>query len=318
VALAIRDVLGGRADLALVVLAAVITGGAAAGLGKLAEATLSTERLLGDSQADRAEFQGGAALFPYRVLRWFGLLWVALLGLSAWLGDSVGIRGQVLLNVGGLFLGGSLLMVWRYRLPIRAALALRPVPAAVWPAVLVGAPSALLVGTGLANLTGRFLPVPPRMLEAFGQFLLPEDMGLTQLVLLLAVLPGVCEEIAFRGVLLYGLRTRLRPVALCLAVGVIFGLFHVSLFRIIPTAYLGVILATVVVLTGSILPAILWHTLNNALVLVPASLGWLDPDQTVAGWLYAVAAVGLAASLWVIARYGRGYPGVTAPPSAPE
>jgi hypothetical protein len=87
----------------------------------------------------------------------------------------------------------------------------------------------------------------------------------------------------------------------------------VSLFRIIPTAYLGVILATVVVLTGSILPAILWHTLNNALVLVPASLGWLDPDQAVAGWLYALAAVGLAASLWVIARYGRGYPGVTVP-----
>jgi sodium transport system permease protein len=317
VALAVRDVLAGRPDLALVVLSAVITGGAAAGLGKLAERTLSTERLLGDSAADRAEVLGGTSLFPYRVLRWFGLLWVTLVGLSVWFGDALGIRGQILVNVVGLFLGGALVMVWRYRLPVREALALRPVPALVWPAVLVGAPSALLVGMGLANVTGRFLPMPSRMMEAFGQFLLPDDMGLVQLVFLLAVVPGICEEVAFRGVLLYGLRRRLGPVALCLAVGVIFGLFHVSLYRIVPTAYLGVILAVVVVLTGSILPAMLWHALNNAVVLVPAHLGWMDTTRPVPGWAYAAAGAGLLLSLAVLARVGDGYPGVTRPEGLP-
>jgi sodium transport system permease protein len=317
VALAVRDVLAGRPDLPLVFLSAVITGGAAAVLGRFVESTLSTERLLGDSAADRAEVRGGADVFPYRVLRSFGLLWVALLGLSVWFGDALGLRNQVLVNVVGLFLGGALIMIRLYRLPVREALALRPVPLAVWPAVLVGAPSALLVGMGLAEVTGRFLPVPPRVVEAFGQFLLPEGMGVAELVLLLAVLPAVCEEVAFRGVLLYGLSKRLGPVALCLVVGGIFGLFHVSLFRILPTAYLGLILALVVVLTGSILPAVLWHALNNAAVLVPSALGWIDVHSAAPPWGYAAALVGLVLSLAVLARVGPGYPGVTAPEVGP-
>lgn len=314
VALAVRDVLAGRGETELVLMASAVTGVAAALLGRLAERTLSTERLLADTQADRAEFLGGGFRFPYRVLRWFGLLWVALLGLSVWFGNDFGVYQQVLLNVVGLFLGGSLVMLWRYRLPVREALALRSVHPAVWPAVLVGAPSAFLVGIGLASLTGRLIPVPPRVLESFGQFVAPEGAGFAELVLVLAVVPGICEEIAFRGVLLYGLRKRLGPVALCLAVGGIFGLFHVSLFRILPTAYLGTVLAAVVVLTGSIFPAMLWHVLNNAVALAPLAFDGAAAELGIPPWAYAVAAAGLALSLLLMARVGRGYPDVTAPP----
>ncbi|MEK9502583.1 CPBP family glutamic-type intramembrane protease [Gaopeijia maritima] len=313
IALAMRDVLAGRGDLLFGTLATVITAGAAAGAAVAARSTLSTERLLADSAADRAEFQGGPALFPYRVLRWFALMWVVLLALSLAFGERVGIRGQVLMNLLGLFLGSSILMLRRYRLPVREALALRPVHPLVWPAVLVGAPSGFLVGIGLAEFTSIFLPVPPQMLEAFGQFLLPEGIGMVQLVLLLAVLPGITEEIAFRGLLLHGLRKRLGPVALCLVVGAIFGVFHVSLFRILPTAYLGTMLALVTILTGSIFPAMLWHILNNAVALVPVAMGWLDAEAGVPGWAWPIGVVGLAGSLWVLKRVGRGYPGVTRP-----
>lgn len=290
-----------------------VTGATSVWVALLARDTLSTERLLADSAADRAEFVGGPALFPYRVLRWFGLMWVVLLGLSLAFGERVGIRGQVLTNLLGLFLGGSILMIRRYRLPLREALALRRVHPLVWPAVLVGAPSGFIVGIGLAELTGVFLPVPPQVLEAFGQFLLPEGMGIGELVLLLAVLPGITEEIAFRGLLLHGLRKRLGPVALCLVVGAIFGLFHVSLFRILPTAYLGTILALVTILTGSIFPAMLWHALNNAVALVPLAMGWLGPEADLPVWGWPLAGVGLVASLLVLRRVGAGYPGVTRP-----
>lgn len=313
VALAMRDVLAGRGDLLFGLLAFVVTSGAAVWASAAARSTLSTERMLADSAADRAEFLGGPALFPYRVLRWFGLMWVVLLGLSLAFGERLGIRGQVLVNLVGLFLGASVLMLRRYRLPVREALALRPVHPLVWPAVLVGAPSGFVVGIGLAEITGVFLPVPPQVLEAFGQFLLPEGMGLVQLVLLLAVLPGITEEIAFRGLLLHGLRRRLKPWALCLVVGGIFGLFHVSLFRILPTAYLGTMLALVTILTGSLFPAMLWHALNNAVALLPVAAGWVAPDMTLPPWAWPLAAVGLAASLWTLRRVGAGYPGVTRP-----
>lgn len=316
VALALRDLLAGRPDLLFSALAVVVTSAASVGMALWARSTLSTERLLGDSAADRAEFIGGPVLFQYRVLRWFGLMWVVLLGLSLAVGERLPLQGQVLVNLVGLFLGGALLMIRRYRLPLREALALRPVHPLVWPAVLVGAPSGFVTGVGLAEATSRFLPVPPQMLEAFGQFLLPEGMGVFQLVLLLAILPGITEEIAFRGVLLYGLRKRLSPLALCLVVGAIFGLFHVSLFRIIPTAYLGTMLALVTILTGSIFPAMLWHALNNGVALVPAALGWVGPEAGVPGWVWPLALIGLGSSLWVIRRFGAGYPGVTRPPDS--
>src|SRR5690606_9356944 len=107
---------------------------------------------------------------------------------------------------------------------------------------LIGAPSAYVTGIGLAQLTSLILPVPERVLEAFSQYILPPDLSLVQVVFILAILPGICEEIAFRGLLLHGLRNRMGPVTLCLTVGAIFGLFHVDLFRLIPTAYLGTIL----------------------------------------------------------------------------
>ena len=154
---------------------------------------------------------------------------------------------------------------------------------------------------GLAELVNTYLfPVPDEVIQAFGESLNAPSLPLWQLVFFLAILPGVCEEIAFRGVLLYGLRKRMGPWATAITVGVIFGFFHVALFRIIPTAWLGVLLAGVVLLSGSILPAILWHALNNALALVPSELGWLPPDFEVPGWGVALAGVGLTVSFWIL------------------
>jgi sodium transport system permease protein len=194
-------------------------------------------------------------------------------------------------------------MLRAYRLDAREALALRMPRAPVWLAVLIGAPSAYITGIGLAQLTSRILPVPERVLEAFSQYILPPDLSLVQVVFFLAILPGICEEIAFRGLLLHGLRTKLRPVALCLAVGAIFGLFHVDLFRLIPTAYLGTILAAVVVLSGSIYPAMVWHALNNATGLVPAFLG-IAPEAPPL-WSYPLGVLGLLLCFLILLRYRR-------------
>ncbi|MBT8405677.1 MAG: ABC transporter permease subunit [Gemmatimonadetes bacterium] len=311
IALALRDLFADQADPVLSALAIVVTTGAAVWVALLARAGLSTERLLSDSAADRAELTGGPALFPYRVLRWFGIMWVLLLGSSMIAPEWFELRGQVLLNLLGIFLGGSILMTWRYKLPLREAWALRPVHPLVWPAVLVGAPSGFLLGIGVAEFAGIFLPVPPQVIEAFGQYLLPEGMGIVQLVLLLAILPGITEEIAFRGLLLYGLRRQLRPVALCVVVGIIFGLFHISLFRILPTAYLGTVLALVTLLTGSVFPAMVWHAINNSVALVPTAAGWGLFESGVPVWIYPIAFVGLVGSLFFMHAVGSGYPGVT-------
>src|SRR5690606_30352028 len=85
-----------------------------------------------------------------------------------------------------------------------------------------------------------------------------------------------------------------------LVVGLIFGFFHVSLFRIGPAAYLGMILAAVVLLTGSIYPAILWHALNNAIALLAPRLGVMEAEALPPQWMMGAAAVVLAVVFWAL------------------
>lgn len=326
VSVAVREVLTGRLDWPFLLLAFTTTSATAGWMAKATTRFLSTERLISAAELEQADLTAGAALFARNVLRWFAVLWAVFLMASLWMQD-LGIRGQVLFNLVGLFLGGSILMIRRYRLDPREALALRLPHPSAWVATVIGAPSALIVGIGLSKLAGYVIPVPEKMLESFGQFLLPETMSLWQIIFFLAVMPGICEEIAFRGVLLHGLRQRLSPIRAALVVGTIFGLFHVSLFRIIPTGYLGVIFAGVVLMTGSIYPAMLWHALNNGIALVPGYLGWWD-GQEIPTWAFVTAVTGLALAIWILWRWrvrggevegtGRGEDGQNPISSAPE
>lgn len=305
IGVAVREVAAGRHDWLFLALPALSTGAFGWALSRFTGRALSTERLVGGAMVQEAEYLGGPAVFPLRVLRWVALLWALFFIFSQWVGAWVGIRGQVTFNLVVLFGGGALAMIRAYDLPWKRALFLRPPRPTVWLATLIGAPAGYVTGLGLASLVSAYLfPVPQSVLEAFGEVLLDETVPLWQMVLFFALMPALFEEVAFRGVILYGLRSRLKPLALCLAVGAIFGIFHVSLFRIIPTAYLGALLAATVLLTGSLLPAILWHFLNNSLALVPAQLGWVGLDTELPGWAYLVslAALGLAFGLMWRAR----------------
>ena len=306
ISVAVREVLTGEYDWPFLALAFASTAAAAGAAARGTAAFLSRERLITASELDAADLTGGEALFRRHVLRWFGVLWVLVLLTSQLFLGEYGIRAQVTWNLVVLFLGGSILMIGRYDLDPARALALRRPPAPAWLAVAVGAPSALLTGVGVSRVAEIFFPVPERMMEAFGQFLLPEGMPVWQILFFLCLLPGVTEEIAFRGVLLHGLRRKLGPVRLALAVGLIFGLFHMTLFRIVPTAYMGAVLTAVVLLTGSIYPAMAWHALNNGFALLSARLGFPLDEAPLS--LVAVGVAGLAVAAWILWRSRSPYP----------
>jgi membrane protease YdiL (CAAX protease family) len=82
--------------------------------------------------------------------------------------------------------------------------------------------------------------------------------------------------------------------------GAIFGFFHVDLFRILPTAFLGVVLGAIVLISGSIFPAMLWHTLNNSVALVPAYFG--VTIEYLPLWSFGLGLLGLALAFWILWR----------------
>ena len=312
IAVAVKEVLTGTFDWPMLALAFLVTSGAAAWALILAARTLSTERLITASDADATEHFGGPALLGRQVLRWFAVVWALILVTSTQGVETADIRLQVLLNLVAIFGGATLLMLRRYHLDPRQVLALRAPHPAAWVATILGAPAALFTGIGLFMAANYVFPVPTKVLESFGQALLPDTIPFWQMVVFLCVMPGVFEELAFRGVLLHGLTRRHRPVAVALIVGAVFGLFHFSLFRLVPTGYLGVVLAAVTMLTGSIFPAMLWHALNNLLGLGAAKL---DISLADLPWTYyATSALVLALCFYILWRTRRPYPGLRTGP----
>ena len=104
------------------------------------------------------------------------------------------------------------------------------------------------------------------------------------LILLLAVLPALCEELAFRGFILSGLRhVGHKWWAIGLS-AVAFGMVHPILQQQIAAAAVGLVLSYLAIQTESLLLCMLLHAIYNGLGLAMAQL--LEPDaQSTWGWL---------------------------------
>lgn len=93
-------------------------------------------------------------------------------------------------------------------------------------------------------------------------------------VLALAVAPGVCEELFFRGFLLTALRSRMARWPAILTSAALFGVFHLittdslTVVRFLPSTLLGIALGWICVRTGSVIPGMLMHATHNGLLLL--------------------------------------------------
>ncbi|MEG0314613.1 MAG: ABC transporter permease subunit/CPBP intramembrane protease [Erysipelotrichaceae bacterium] len=82
--------------------------------------------------------------------------------------------------------------------------------------------------------------------------------------LLVGVCPAICEEFFFRGFVLSAFKKKNLKLAI-VVVGLLFGLYHMSLIKLIPTTMVGMFACYLVIKSGSIIPAMLLHFLNNSL-----------------------------------------------------
>ena len=86
-------------------------------------------------------------------------------------------------------------------------------------------------------------------------------------IVLWAVIPAICEELLFRGVIFQGLLDKYKPVFAMLIGGALFMLMHGSLQQTLYQFILGVLLCLVYYLTKNIFYPMLVHFLNNAIVI---------------------------------------------------
>jgi len=215
------------------------------------------------------------------------------------------------------------LVLWWQRVDLRGTFAWRS-PArggrAAW--VLLGA---ALVGAGLFLLgAAALLAVRSGGVSAEARQLSARLVALIQgqpwwlSWTLVAAVPAVCEELLFRGWVLSGLRGRRsstrRAGAAVVVQAAAFAVFHLLPERMPQTFALGLVLGGLVVVTGSLLPAIACHLAHNSMPLVVLWLAGDVPDLAAAveagtaggsaglpGWAVAAAAGAVAAGLAAIA-----------------
>jgi sodium transport system permease protein len=165
--------------------------------------------------------------------------------------------------------------------------------------VLFAIPAGYVTAIGVFKVVNVIIPAPQQLLERFSEDVIPKGMPTWEIVFYVAILPAICEELAFRGILLSGLRRKFKPAALIVGIGIIFGLFHVTLYRIAPTAALGMVLTAIALMTGSVFPGMLLHAGNNTLGVIGGS--WFSVDTL--RWPHFAAATAIfALSLWLIYR----------------
>lgn len=201
---------------------------------------------------------------PARAAVFFTVILLAGMGLDFIPRMLPGPAGVVLRHL-LMFVGISLLFTaFGDRRPVREVFRLRWLsPGGVVKSVCLG-----LASWGLVSVLGSVIIL---LVQRLGGTMYQPYPELQQLpfgvaLLVAGLVPAFAEEFAFRGYLQYGLQGLGARTAVILT-GLLFGVLHLSIIRLVPLALLGMIFAAAVQRVGSILPGIIMHFVNNATVL---------------------------------------------------
>ncbi|BFL47420.1 CPBP family intramembrane glutamic endopeptidase [Lactonifactor longoviformis] len=85
------------------------------------------------------------------------------------------------------------------------------------------------------------------------------------------VMPAVCEEAVHRGVILHSMLPLKKKWLIVLIMGILFGIFHTSIWRFVPTALLGAALSYVMLETENMVYPAIFHGVNNYVPLAISS-----------------------------------------------
>ncbi len=135
--------------------------------------------------------------------------------------------------------------------------------------IMVTTGAAFVLAAVIAALQGMIFPHSQEYQKAW-EMVLQEFHQIPFMVtfLVMAVLPGVCEELLFRGFLLQGMRKKYSDTIAIVIVGFLFGVIHLDPYRFFPISLLGIVFGYIVVKTGSIFSGIVAHSTNNAIIVL--------------------------------------------------
>ena len=252
---------------------------------------------------------GGCAVASLVYLLARGLLTLlvsALMGLAhpgASLAKPLGFSGvstalfQLLIGLGAIVLTlVFLLKVTRLKTKdLRIMLPAPCSPGFCLPVFLGVANLANLAGALINRLTGS--PATSEMLPSGGPELLVQFLAL-------CVMPAIAEELLFRGAF-QGLMRPCGSAAAIFAPALLFGVLHLDLAQGLTAFACGVFLGWLAERSGSILPGMLLHLVNNALAFLTIYLRYYAPAEVSFGVELFILLFFPAFGAWMICNARR-------------
>ncbi|MDA7952140.1 MAG: CPBP family glutamic-type intramembrane protease, partial [Pirellulaceae bacterium] len=137
-------------------------------------------------------------------------------------------------------------------------------------------PATFLLNMGIQALYPIDVGKLPVLVELVKEF---QSKDIITLILLIGVTPAICEELAFRGFIFSGFRHSGRKWVAIVLSAFFFGATHGILQQSISAAVLGCLLGAIVIKTGSIFPAMIYHCTHNSLSVFFLKMPqWFDQE----------------------------------------
>lgn len=229
----------------------------------------------------------------------FNLIGGVIIGVAAVMSGGVTVDPEAfLMENGGLALGANTISQWMAFALIAALMARWSSPD--WREFLrIRKPD--MTGFGIASAgwvvlypfvlwlgeINASLPVP-EVLRDFDQMMSDQTEALLAATNLptwmlfgaIAITPAVCEELMFRGYLQRQVERGMGLVWSIVLVGILFGMYHLQVTKVLPLATLGIYLGFVVWATGSVWTGTVVHLLNNGFAVLAVAYVSSRPDMS--------------------------------------
>jgi len=166
----------------------------------------------------------------------------------------------------------ALIPIWLFKWKFKDVIPIKKVTSRQLSATILFFFAALFTAVAISNITGYFFPKAIQTGNELTDFYLSVPLALS--VAIMGIMPGICEEVLHRGLILYTLKSQKNDTVKIILMAAIFGIFHIDPYRFLPTALIGLVLSYIMIKTENILLPVLLHFANNAVSVLLSYLAY--------------------------------------------
>lgn len=125
---------------------------------------------------------------------------------------------------------------------------------------------AIMIGVVISAVAGSIFKESGYNVDISMESLIGDSFAVT--LIIVAILPAICEELMFRGYILSAMEKGMKPKGALLLSAALFGIYHMSIVKFFTTGFLGLVICYVAYKTKSIFAGMVMHFINNGLSCV--------------------------------------------------